>query len=174
MITERVVAGTPEGVVSIDDIKRDWTDSSGRPLDGALILAAHALWRCGIEDPEVHCAVAADLGVTPAQLDDTRRFHAQLVSATPADEFRFCLGVTCRLTGAAALNQRLRAALATANPALQFTDVHCLGQCGHGPNMRFGTQILCAGSQEIVEDVRTWRGSGAGPQPIDAADRSHA
>ena len=153
--------------MTIDELKKEWSDAHGRPVDGALILAVHALWRSGNADESTRAAVADEFGLTAAQFQAACEFHARAIQQPATDELHLCLGVTCRLASAAALHARLRPLLGEANPGLKMVDVHCLGQCGHGPNMRIGTQVLCTGLGEVVDDVRNWRPAAAGPQPIE-------
>jgi hypothetical protein len=163
----------------IETMRAEWCDDDGRPIPGAPLLAAHALWRRGASGVALRSAVAADLGVGEAEFVAACDFHASLLAGGEIPQLIACGGLSCRFEGAESFHDRLRAAFAADGLKLSLSLVHCLDQCLEGPNVRLegeagekprAPQTFCGKSCTVVVDERTWRPPSAGPRPVNDPD----
>jgi hypothetical protein len=145
-----------------------WCDDEGRPLPGAPLLAAHALWLEGPPNPDRREEVARALGFARAEIDAACEFHARVL-AGQGGTLQLCLGLSCRVDGAAAFHARLIQLFGASAVAVGYETVHCLGHCLEGPNVAFRRETFCTKSCTLVED-RPWRPADAGPRVCGAKD----
>jgi NADH:ubiquinone oxidoreductase subunit E len=131
-----------------------------------VLLAAHDLWISGATSPEAHRAASDALGMSAEAFQAVRDFHRAVVERRKDEPLILCRGVSCRLHGADEFHTALKARLEAADALGATTDVHCLSQCEHGPNLKLGETVLCTGTGCVVNDVRPWRPVTAGPKPV--------
>ena len=110
--------------------------SEGGLLDA--LLAVQAQDGCVTED--AIRAIAAYIGVSPAELYDTASFYSMLRFEPPAPvEIRVCRGTACHSGGngelVAALEQATGLKVGESSKQYSLGWVECLGQCQAAPNV---------------------------------------
>ena len=109
--------------------------------DGGLLDALLALQKAeGYVSEGALEALAAHVGVSPAELYDAASFYSMLRFEKPAQtEIRVCRGTACHSGGNAELVAALEAAtgvkLGESNETYSLGWVECLGQCQAAPNL---------------------------------------
>ena len=109
--------------------------------DGGLLDALLALQKAeGYVSEAGLSALAAHVGVSPAELYDAASFYSMLRFEKPAQvEIRVCRGTACHSGGNADLVAALEAAtgvkLGESNEKFSLGWVECLGQCQAAPNL---------------------------------------
>ena len=109
--------------------------------DGGLLDALLALQKAeGYVSEAGLSALAAHVGVSPAELYDAASFYSMLRFEKPAQtEIRVCRGTACHSGGNAELVKALEKAtgvkLGESNEKFSLGWVECLGQCQAAPSM---------------------------------------
>lgn len=127
---------------------------------GAAFIVAHAMW--GRSEIPAGMRQHAD----QATFDQVRAFHARVIARGADEPLIVCRGMSCRMNGAETFHARLREALTAAGCATPWQDVHCLGHCMQGPNIRLGDHTLIGQTGEVVNEARPWRSVDSGPQVV--------
>ena len=115
--------------------------------DGGLLDALLALQKAeGYVSEGALEALAAHVGVSPAELYDAASFYSMLRFEKPAQtEIRVCRGTACHSGGNAALVQALETAtgvkLGERSDAYSLGWVECLGQCQAAPNLLINGEL---------------------------------
>ena len=103
-------------------------------------------------------ALAAELRVPMHTLESVSTFYTHFRRVPPAGvEVEVCRDLSCRMAGAASACAALREIASRregSEPALEITEVSCLGRCDQAPAAALGDRILSAAdSAEVVEAV---------------------
>ena len=115
--------------------------------DGGLLDALLALQKAeGYVSEDALAALAAHVGVSPAELYDAASFYSMLRFEKPAQvEIRVCRGTACHSGGNADLVAALEAAtgvkLGESNEKFSLGWVECLGQCQAAPNLLINGEL---------------------------------
>ena len=115
--------------------------------DGGLLDALLALQKAeGYVSEDALAALAAHVGVSPAELYDAASFYSMLRFEKPAQtEIRVCRGTACHSGGNAKLVAALEAAtgvrLGESNEKYSLGWVECLGQCQAAPNLLINGEL---------------------------------
>ena len=115
--------------------------------DGGLLDALLALQKAeGYVSEGALEALAAHVGVSPAELYDAASFYSMLRFEKPAQtEIRVCRGTACHSGGNAELAAALEAAtgvkLGESNEKYSLGWVECLGQCQAAPNLLINGEL---------------------------------
>ena len=115
--------------------------------DGGLLDALLALQKAeGYVSEGALEALAAHVGVSPAELYDAASFYSMLRFEKPAQtEIRVCRGTACHSGGNAELVAALEAAtgvkLGESNETYSLGWVECLGQCQAAPNLLINGEL---------------------------------
>ena len=115
--------------------------------DGGLLDALLALQKAeGCVSEGALEALAAHVGVSPAELYDAASFYSMLRFEKPAQtEIRVCRGTACHSGGNAELVAALEAAtgvkLGESNETYSLGWVECLGQCQAAPNLLINGEL---------------------------------
>ena len=115
--------------------------------DGGLLDALLALQKAeGYVSEGALEALAAHVGVSPAELYDAASFYSMLRFEKPSQvEIRVCRGTACHSGGNAELVAALEAAtgirLGESNEAYSLGWVECLGQCQAAPNLLINGEL---------------------------------
>lgn len=115
--------------------------------DGGLLDALLALQRAeGYVSEDALAALAAHVGVSPAELYDAASFYSMLRFDKPAAvEVRVCRGTACHSGGNAELVAALEAAtgvrLGESSEKYSLGWVECLGQCQAAPNLLINGEL---------------------------------
>ena len=116
--------------------------------DGGLLDALLALQKAeGYVSEGALEALAAHVGVSPAELYDAASFYSMLRFEKPAQtEIRVCRGTACHSGGNAALVAALEEAtglkLGESNETYSLGWVECLGQCQAAPNVLINGELF--------------------------------
>ena len=116
--------------------------------DGGLLDALLALQKAeGYVSEDALSALAARVGVSPAELYDAASFYSMLRFEPPAQvEIRVCRGTACHSGGNAELIAALEAAagvkLGESNERYSLGWVECLGQCQAAPNVLINGELF--------------------------------
>ncbi len=110
--------------------------------------ALPALWaaqdQLGHVPPEAMVAVAAELGIGPAEVEAVATFYAMYFRRPPGRHFvQVCRNVSCALRGADAVLRHLEAELGVADGGTSAdglvtleSTMECLGACGGAPALQ--------------------------------------
>ena len=115
--------------------------------EGGLLDALLALQKAeGYVSEDALSALAARVGVSPAELYDAASFYSMLRFEPPAQvEIRVCRGTACHSGGNAELIAALEAAagvkLGESNERYSLGWVECLGQCQAAPNLLINGEL---------------------------------
>ena len=115
--------------------------------DGGLLDALLALQRAeGYVSEDALAALAAHVGVSPAELYDAASFYSMLRFDKPAAvEVRVCRGTACHSGGNGTLVAALEAAtgvkLGESSEKYSLGWVECLGQCQAAPNLLINGEL---------------------------------
>ena len=115
--------------------------------DGGLLDALLALQKAeGYVSEGALEALAAHVGVSPAELYDAASFYSMLRFEKPAQtEIRVCRGTACHSGGNAALVAALEEAtglkLGESNETYSLGWVECLGQCQAAPSVLINGEL---------------------------------
>lgn len=115
--------------------------------DGGLLDALLSLQKAeGYVSEGALAALAAHVGVSPAELYDAASFYSMLRFEKPAQvEIRVCRGTACHSGGNAELAAALEAAtglkLGESNEKFSLGWVECLGQCQAAPNVLINGEL---------------------------------
>ena len=115
--------------------------------DGGLLDALLALQKAeGYVSEGALEALAAHVGVSPAELYDAASFYSMLRFEKPAQtEIRVCRGTACHSGGnaelVAALEKATGVKLGESNETYSLGWVECLGQCQAAPNLLINGEL---------------------------------
>ena len=115
--------------------------------DGGLLDALLALQKAeGYVSEDALAALAAHVGVSPAELYDAASFYSMLRFEKPAQtEIRMCRGTACHSGGnaelVAALENATGVKIGESNEKYALGWVECLGQCQAAPNMLINGEL---------------------------------
>ena len=115
--------------------------------DGGLLDALLALQKAeGYVSEDALSALAARVGVSPAELYDAASFYSMLRFEKPAQtEIRVCRGTACHSGGnaelVAALEKATGVKLGESNEKYSLGWVECLGQCQAAPNLLINGEL---------------------------------
>lgn len=115
--------------------------------DGGLLDALLALQKAeGYVSEGALEALAAHVGVSPAELYDAASFYSMLRFEKPAQtEIRVCRGTACHSGGnaelVAALENATGVKIGESNEKYALGWVECLGQCQAAPNMLINGEL---------------------------------
>ncbi len=115
--------------------------------DGGLLDALLSLQKAeGYVSEEGLKALAAHIGVSPAELYDAASFYSMLRFEKPAAvEIRVCRGTACHSGGnaklVAALENATGVKLGESNEKYSLGWVECLGQCQAAPNLLINGEL---------------------------------
>lgn len=116
--------------------------------DGGLLDALLALQKAeGYVSEDALAALAAHVGVSPAELYDAASFYSMLRFEKPAQtEIRVCRGTACHSGGngelVAALEKATGVKLGESNENYSLGWVECLGQCQAAPNLLINGELF--------------------------------
>ena len=115
--------------------------------DGGLLDALLALQKAeGYVSEDALAALAAHVGVSPAELYDAASFYSMLRFDKPAAvEVRVCRGTACHSGGnaelVAALENATGVKIGESNEKYALGWVECLGQCQAAPNILINGEL---------------------------------
>ena len=115
--------------------------------DGGLLDALLALQKAeGYVSEDALAALAAHVGVSPAELYDAASFYSMLRFEKPAQtEIRMCRGTACHSGGnaelVAALENATGVKIGESNEKYALGWVECLGQCQAAPNILINGEL---------------------------------
>jgi len=143
-------------MTEIDEIVR-----SRKSLEGALLPILHALQdRYGYIPGESHSVITQALAITAADLKGVISFY-HYFKTTPqaANVIQVCRAEACQALGVRTLEvhakQRLGIDYHEMTPDKEFglEPVYCLGNCGCGPTVRVGDQIVGRVDSERFDEL---------------------
>ncbi|MEZ6197910.1 MAG: NAD(P)H-dependent oxidoreductase subunit E [Planctomycetota bacterium] len=122
------------------------------PAPFPLLRGLLAARRAGHALDEVACRRFAEtLGRPLEQVTAVADFVGSLGDRA---RLRVCVGVSCRVNGAASLHESLAADPDCVGPR---DELHCLNNCDRGPSLSCGDRIYSGSSEEVRVEERSWR-----------------